>query len=95
MAIGGASFASASGGGGGRTIVVIEKTTSQRFVDFRQAGPAAGDEFFFAGQFWNESRTHKIGSNHGYCVVEIQAVPHCVGTARVAGGTIEYATRSG
>jgi hypothetical protein len=28
MAIGGASFASASGDGGGRTIVVIEKTTA-------------------------------------------------------------------
>ena len=48
MAIGGASFASASGEGGGRTIVVIEKTTSQQFVDFHQAGPTAGDEFFFA-----------------------------------------------
>ena len=91
MAIGGASFASASGEGGGRTIVVIEKTTSQRFVDFRQAGPTAGDEFFFASQFWNQSRTHKIGSNHGYCVVELQAVLHCVGTARLDGGTLEYA----
>ena len=48
MAIGGALFASASGEGGGRTIVVIEKTTSQQFVDFHQAGPTAGDEFFFA-----------------------------------------------
>jgi hypothetical protein len=91
MAIGGASFASASGEGGGRTIVVIEKTTSQRFVDFRQAGPTAGDEFFFASQFWNTARTHKIGSNHGYCVVEIQAVVQCVGTARLDGGTLEYA----
>ena len=38
MAIGGASFASASGEGGGRTIVVIEKTTSQQFVDFQETG---------------------------------------------------------
>src|SRR2546421_12784543 len=54
MAIGGASFASASSGeGGGRTIVVIEKTTSQRFLDLGQPGPSAGDEFFFGSQFWN------------------------------------------
>ena len=40
MAIGGASFASASGGGegGGRTIVVIEKTTSQKFLDLGKRG---------------------------------------------------------
>jgi hypothetical protein len=91
MAIGGASFASASGEGGGRTIVVIEKTTSQRFVDFRHAGPTPGDEFFFASQFWNTARTHKIGSNHGYCVFESQTVLHCAGTARLDGGTLEYA----
>ena len=51
MAIGGASFASASGEGGGRTIVVIEKTTSQRFLDLGQPGPTPGDEFFFASQY--------------------------------------------
>src|SRR5690242_2876793 len=53
MAIGGASFASASSReGGGRSIVVIEKTTSQHFLDLGQAGPSPGDEFFFVGQFW-------------------------------------------
>ena len=92
MAIGGASFASASGDeSGGRTIVVIEKTTSQKFLDLGKPGPTAGDEFFFASQFWNTARTHKIGSNRGHCVFESQTVLHCVGTARLAGGTLEFA----
>jgi hypothetical protein len=91
MAIGGASFASASGEGGSRTIVVIEKTTSQRFLDLGQPGPTAGDEFFFGSQFWNTARTHKVGSNRGHCVFEGQTVLHCVGTARLAGGTLEFA----
>ena len=88
MAIGGASFASASGGGegGGRTIVVIEKTTSQKFLDLGKPGPTAGDEFFFASQFWNTARTHKVGSNRGFCTFETQTAAHCVGTAQLAGG---------
>lgn len=91
MAIGGASFASASGEGGGRTIVVIEKTTSQRFLDLGQPGPTPGDEFFFASQFWNTARTHQVGSNRGFCVLETQKVAHCVGTARLGRGTLEFA----
>src|SRR5207342_291429 len=93
MAIGGASFASASGGGegGGRTIVVIEKTTSQKFLDLGKPGPTAGDEFFFASQFWNTARTHKVGSNRGFCAFETQTAAHCVGTAQLAGGTLEFA----
>jgi hypothetical protein len=91
MAIGGASFASASGEGGGRTIVVIEKTTSQRLLDLGKAGPTAGDEFFFGSQLWNAHRTRQVGSNHGYCVLESQQRAHCVGTARLGGGTLEYA----
>ena len=91
MAIGGASFASASDEGGGRTIVVIEKSTSGHFLDLGKAGPTAGDEFFFGSQFWNTARTHKIGSNRGYCVFQNTTVLHCVGTARLDGGTLEYA----
>jgi hypothetical protein len=95
MAIGGASFASAaSHEGGGRSIVVIEKTTSQRFLDLGQAGPTAGDEFFFVSQFWNTSQTRQVGSNHGYCTLETRTVLHCAGTARLAGGTVEYAGES-
>jgi hypothetical protein len=95
MAIGGASFASASSSeGGGRTIVVIEKTTSQHFLDLGQKGPTPGDEFFFGSQFWNTAQTHQIGSNRGYCVFETQAVVHCAGTAHIAGGTVEYAGES-
>jgi hypothetical protein len=91
LAIGGASFASASGEGGGRTIVVIEKTTSQRFLDLGKPGPTAGDEFFFDSQFWNAQRTRQVGSNHGYCVFESQQRAHCVGTGRLGGGTLEFA----
>jgi len=92
MAIGGVSFASASSGeGGGRTIVVIEKTTSQHFLDLGGPGPTPGDEFFFGSQFWNTAQTHKVGSNHGYCVFETKMLAHCVGTAHVAGGTLEFA----
>jgi hypothetical protein len=93
MAIGGASLASASGDeSGGRTIVVIEKTTSQKFLDLGKPGPTAGDTFFFASQIWNTARTHRLGSNHGYCVVETPpVVAHCSGTVRLGGGTLEYA----
>jgi hypothetical protein len=92
MAIGGASFASASGDkSGGVTIVVIEKTTSQRFVDLGKAGPSPGDMFFFASQFWNASQTDKVGTNRGHCVLELQSVAHCVGTARLLGGRLEFA----
>jgi len=90
IAIGGASFASASGGGG-RTIVVIEKSGPGKFVDLGKRGGSAGDEFFFSSVFWNTARTHKVGSNHGYCVFASQNVLHCSGTARLDGGTIEYA----
>ena len=90
IAIGGASFASASSGGG-RTIVVIEKTTSSKFVDLGRSGPTVGDEFFFGSVFWNTARTHRVGSNHGYCVLETTTLVHCVGTAHVDGGTLEYA----
>jgi hypothetical protein len=90
IAIGGASFASASGGGS-RTIVVIEKSTSGKFVDLGKRGDSVGDEFFFGSVFWNTARTHKVGSNHGYCVLETKTLLHCVGTAHLNGGTIEYA----
>ena len=56
-----------------------------------QAWADAGDEFFFASQFWNTARTHKVGSNRGFCVFETQTVAHCVGTARLAGGRLEFA----
>ena len=83
--------AATGGEGGGRTIVVIEKTTSQHFLDLGKPGPSAGDEFFFASQFWNTARTHKVGSNRGHCVFETQGVAHCLGTARLLGGTLEFA----
>jgi len=86
IAIGGASFASASGEGGARRIVVIEKTTSQRFLDLGQPGPTPGDEFFFGSQFWNADQTQQVGSN-----LQTQTVVHCVGTARLNGGRLEFA----
>jgi hypothetical protein len=91
--VGGASFASAtsSSEGSGKTIVVIEKTTSQHFLDLGKPGPTAGDEFFFGSQFWNTSQTQRVGSNHGYCVLLTKRLVHCLGTARLGGGTIEFA----
>jgi hypothetical protein len=92
MAIGGASFASASGDESGRvTIVVIEKTTSQHFLDLGKPGPSPGDMFFFASQFWNSAQTHTVGSLRGNCVVESRSALHCVGTARLLGGRLEFA----
>ncbi len=92
MAIGGGSFASASGDdNGGRTIVLIEKTTAETFLDLGKHGPTAGDMFFFASRLWNADRTHRVGSNHGYCVVETPPAAHCSGTVRLGGGTLEYA----
>jgi hypothetical protein len=92
IAIGGVSFASASGEeSGGRTIVVIEKTTSQKFLDLGKPGPTPGDMFFFASQFWNTAQTHQVGSLRGHCVFESRSVAHCVGTARLLGGTAEFA----
>jgi len=92
MAIGGASFASASGGeNGGRTIVVIEKTTSQKALDLGKPGFSVGDEFFFTSQLWNTARTHQVGSLRGHCVLELQTVPHCVATLRLLGGRLEVA----
>jgi len=41
-------------------------------------------------QVWNASRTHQVGSLRGHCVVELQTVPHCVGTARLLGGRLEF-----
>jgi hypothetical protein len=90
LAIGGASFASASGGGG-RTIVVIEKSAPGKFVDLGKQGPSVGDEFFFSSVFWNTARTHRVGSNHGYCVLETTTLVHCAGTAHLNGGSLEYA----
>jgi allene oxide cyclase len=94
MAIGGASFASASDESGGRTIVVIEKATSEKFLDHGKHGPSPGDHFFFASLLWNAAQTHRVGSNHGYCVIETPPIAHCAGTVRLGGGTLEYAFRS-
>jgi hypothetical protein len=92
MAIGGASFASASGGEkNGRTIVVIEKTTSQHVLDLGKPGPTPGDTLFIASQFWNSAQTRQVGSLHAHCVIESQSVLHCVGTGRLFHGTLEFA----
>ena len=93
--VGGGAFAVASGTGGSdgpaRTITVIEKSGSSHFVDVGKRGFSIGDEFTINSVFWNTARTERVGSNHGYCVFLGHNRAHCAGTARLAGGTIEYA----
>jgi hypothetical protein len=57
----------------------------------RPAGADPGDEFFFGSQFWNADQTQQVGSNRGFCVLQTQTVVHCVGTARLNGGRLEFA----
>ncbi len=91
LAVGGAAFASGSNDHSGRTITVIEKGTSANFVDLGAKGPSFGDEFFFQSQLWNADKTRQVGTNVGYCVAQLGGVDHCQGTAKLAGGTIEWA----
>src|SRR5439155_15305038 len=74
-----------------QSITVIEKTTSDHFVDVGKPGFSIGDEFFFNSVFWNADQTQRVGVNHGYCVLLSTRLAHCAGTARLMGGTIEYA----
>ena len=60
-------------------------------LDLGKPGPTAGDAFFFASQLWSADRTHRVGSNHGYCVVETPPFAHCSGTVRLGAGALEYA----
>jgi allene oxide cyclase len=92
--VGGGAFAVASGSGSdgpARTITVIEKTTSQHHVDVGRPGFSIGDEFTFNSVFWNVARTRRVGTNHGYCTELTTRLVHCVGTARLSGGTLEFA----
>src|SRR5438093_10864468 len=69
--VGGGAFASGSGSADdqAQSITVIEKTTSDHFVDVGKPGFSIGDEFFFNSVFWNADQTHRVGVNHGYCVL--------------------------
>jgi hypothetical protein len=92
--VGGGAYAVASGSGSDgprRTITVIEKSGAGHFVDVGKRGFSIGDEFTFNSVFWNTDRTKRLGKNHGYCVVITRRLTHCAGTARLLGGTIEYA----
>jgi len=92
--VGGGAFAVASSSGSDgpvRTITVIEDSGPGHFVDLGKKGFSIGDEFTFNSGFWNTSQTQRVGSNHGYCVVLTKRLSHCAGTARLMGGTIDYA----
>ena len=91
--VGGGAFAvAASSGSDGpvKTITVIEKSGPSHFVDVGKTGFSIGDEFTINSVFWNTAQTARVGSNHGYCTVITQRLSHCVGTATLMGGTIEY-----
>lgn len=93
--VGGGAFAVASTSSGAdgpvQTITVIEKSGPQQYVDVGKPGFSIGDEFIINSVFWNADRTQRVGSNHGYCVSLSHQLVHCVGTARLAGGTFEFA----
>ena len=91
--VGGGAFAVASSSGSDgpvKTITVIEKSGPSHFVDVGKKGLSIGDEFTINSVFWNTAQTARVGSNHGYCTVITQRLSHCVGTATLMGGTIEY-----
>jgi hypothetical protein len=93
--VGGGAFAVASGSGSDgpvKTITVIEKSGPGHFIDIGKKGPSIADEFTFNSVFWNTAQTERVGSNHGYCVALTNRLSHCVGTARLMGGTIDYAS---
>jgi hypothetical protein len=92
--VGGGAFAVASSSGGSdgpvRTIVVIEKSSNGAFIDLGKKGFSVGDEFIIKSTFWNTARTHRVGSNHGYCVIVGADKAQCTGTARLMGGSLSY-----
>jgi hypothetical protein len=91
--VGGGAFAVASGSGGDgpvQTITVIEKSGSSHFVDVGKSGFSIGDEFTINSVFWNVGQTERVGGLHGYCTLLTHRLVHCVGTARLAGGTFEF-----
>jgi hypothetical protein len=73
---------------------VIEKSGSSHYVDLTRRGFSIGDEFTFNSVFWNADQTQRVGANHGYCVVLTRRLSHCSGTARLMGGTLEFAGNS-
>jgi hypothetical protein len=56
-------------------------------LDYQACGPPSLVPCSYAVGRPGRSR---VGSNHGYCVAITQRLSHCVGTARLMGGTIEY-----
>jgi hypothetical protein len=92
--VGGGAFAVASNSGGSdgpmRTITVIEKSSNGGYVDLGKKGFSVGDEFIIRSTFWNTDRTQRIGSNRGYCVILSAAKSHCIGSARLMGGSVAY-----
>jgi len=97
--VGGGAFAVASSSGGSdgpvRTITVIEKSSNGAYIDLGKKGFSVGDEFIIRSTFWNTARTHRVGSNHGYCVVVGADKAQCTGTARLMGGSLSYSGISG
>lgn len=100
LAVGGGGFASASSSGAAaepQTITLIDKTVTQQLVDVGAKGFSIGDEFIFTSQFWNLARTHRLGLLHAVCTFDSaagQGSAHCVGTAHLRGGTLEFAGES-
>ncbi|MGN6167001.1 MAG: allene oxide cyclase barrel-like domain-containing protein [Gaiellales bacterium] len=94
--VGGGAFASAasSGEGSGETFTLIGKQVEHHFVNVGSKSFGVGDQFIFTDQFWNAAQTKRVGTLNVDCTVVSTAnngVAHCVGTATLRGGTIEFA----
>ena len=92
LAGGGVSFANAASGSG-QSLRVRETVTSFAQVDVGPSGLSPGDEAIYRLRIDTPSGT-RIGTNNVICTIltpSADALAHCVGTARFADGTLEFA----
>ena len=92
VAAGTGAFASAAGTSG-QTFTVREKVKSFQLVDVGGPGISPGDEAIYRLRV-NALDGTRLGVNNAVCTVLTPVganLAHCVGTARLPGGTIEWA----
>jgi hypothetical protein len=94
--VGGGAFASAASSGErqDQTFTVIGKQIEQHLVNLGPKSFSVGDEFLFTNQLLNTAQTKNVGTLNVVCTVASTAnggTVHCVGTASLSGGTLEFA----
>lgn len=93
LVVGGSALAASSPSSHGRTFRIRQITTSLVPVDVGAPGLSVGDGAVYHTQF-RSLGGRPIGQNHAACTVLTPltaALAHCVGTAELPGGTIEWA----